>query len=138
MRKKKQEQTLELQKNSGDEHKKLIEYWVEKYHGMFSVKYDFKGGKDGAVIKRLLKTYGLETVKRMIDAMFQSNDQFYRTGGGYTLTVLSANSNKLAQSISRKDSVIDRFSEKGQRTVVNMAAVLNEREYLERKIKQNS
>ena len=85
---------------SGD-HPELIQYWVEKYQDKFGVKYDFKDGKDGSAVKRLLKVFELETAKKLVDLIFVSDDPFYRTGGGVTLSILSANSNKLAQQINR-------------------------------------
>jgi len=109
------------------DHDKAIEYWCSKYLDRFKIKYDFRGGKDGDAVKRLLATFGLEVFCRIVDQIFVSDDPFYRTGGGLTLTVLKANANKLAQEIVRQDDVLDRFSEKGRKTVINIAKVLQAR-----------
>lgn len=117
-----------LLSESNSDHRKAVEYWCSKYLDRFNVKYDFRGGKDGDAIKRLLATFGLEIFCQIVDQIFLSDDPFYRTGGGLTLTVLKANANKLAQEIVRQDSPLDKLSEKGRRTAVNIANVLRKRE----------
>lgn len=113
-------------KKSAD-HKKAVEYWCSKYIDRFQVKYNFLEGKDGATVKRLLSAFGFEVYCKLVDQIFVSNDPFYRTGGGLTIAVLQANSNKLAQEIARQDDVLDKFSEKGRKTVINIAKVLQAR-----------
>lgn len=83
------------------DHKAIIGYWYQKYEEFYKIKYDFKGAKDGEIIKRLLKVYGYEQMVKLVDALFESTDPFYESGGGRTLGVLSANSNKLAQQLSK-------------------------------------
>lgn len=111
---------------SGD-HKEAIEYWCSKYLDTFKIKYDFRSGKDGMAVKRLLATFGLEVLCQIIDRMFTSDDPFYRTGGGRTLTVLSANANKLAQELARQDSFLDQLSEAGRATYLAGQEVLRAR-----------
>lgn len=113
-------------KKSAD-HKKAIEYWCSKYLDQFKIKYDFRAGKDGMTVKRLLATFGFEVFCQLVDRIFASDDPFYRTGGGRTLTVLSANANKLVQELARKDSFLDQLSEAGRATYLAGQEVLRAR-----------
>jgi len=106
------------------DHQTVIDFWCQTYSESYGVKYDFKAGKDGAIVKRLLKTYGLHGAIQLIKTMFASSDPFYQNGGGRTLAVLSANSNKLAQESIREKSGLSSYSEKAQKSIKNMERVL--------------
>ncbi|MFH1891570.1 MAG: replication protein [Candidatus Zixiibacteriota bacterium] len=110
------------------DHQSLIDHWCRKYSEFYGVKYDFKDGKDGAIVKRLLKIYGLDGAVELIETMFASSDPFYQSGGGRTLAVLSANSNKLAQECIRIKSGFAGYSEKTQKSIRNMEKVLKSME----------
>lgn len=88
-----------LSKDNTGEHKEAIRYWHEIYKKYVGIPYNFNGGKDGSIIKRLLKVYGLEKLKEIMMALITSDDEFYRKRSGRTLGVLSACSNKLAESL---------------------------------------
>lgn len=64
------------------------------YTAQFHEKPNINGPKDGALLKKLLKSHGLEAVKGRIDNMLQSKDAFIR-GSGCTIGVLSSQWNKL-------------------------------------------
>ena len=44
------------------DHQQTIQYWSDKYMNRYGIEYVFKGGKDGAAIKRLLKAWGLSLI----------------------------------------------------------------------------
>ncbi len=117
-----------LLSETSSDHKKAVEYWCSKYLDRFQVKYDFRAGKDGMAVKQLLATFKLEGFCGLVDQIFLSEDPFYRTGGGLTLTVLKANANKLAQEIARQDSPLDRFSDKSRETFMAGVRVLKKLE----------
>ena len=98
------------------DHKMAIEYFCRGYEDKIGVKYAFKGGRDGKLISGLLKQWGLEKLKFLIDTMFTSTDEFYRTKGGYTIGVLSANENRLVQEAKRKYDGTDKLNEAGAAT----------------------
>ncbi len=79
------------------DHGKAIKFFCDSYESFFSQKYNFKKGKDGANVKRLLETYGLETFKQLVRRLFDSRDKFIRESDR-GIGVLSGCSNKLAQN----------------------------------------
>ncbi len=81
-------------------HKEAVVYFCKKYHKHFNIKYDFTK-KDGAIVKRLLGTHGLKTLKLLIDRLFLTDDDFVAKQAGRTLGVLSACSNKLGQEVAK-------------------------------------
>lgn len=94
------------------------------------------GGKDGKVMSELLKAWsdaekdptGINSVKLLIDTLFESTDQFYEKGGGRTIGVLSACANKLAQEAQRKHQGQDQLSPAGEATARAAARLLEEDE----------
>lgn len=89
------------------DHQAIVSFWCEKYEKVYGVKYAFSGGKDGTIIKRLLKVYGKPKLTKIIEAMFDSNDPFYESRGdkcgGRTIGILSGTANKLAQGLAEKE-----------------------------------
>jgi DNA-binding transcriptional regulator YhcF (GntR family) len=109
------------------DHHRAIAYFCDMYLTTTGVKYDFKSGKDAALVKRLLKTYGLQTFKQLTDQLFASTDPFImQTDRG--IGVLSACSNKLMQEIRNKDAPLQRLSPAGQTSWHNLQAVLKRME----------
>jgi hypothetical protein len=84
-------------KSNINPHKFIIGYWHHRYQEHYGIDYAFRGGKDGNLIKNLLKRLHPELIIIAIDQLFLSQDDFYETGGGRTIGVLSANINKLLQ-----------------------------------------
>ncbi|MHB8122626.1 MAG: hypothetical protein ACYDG4_10775 [Desulfuromonadaceae bacterium] len=74
--------------------KNSIDYYFQSFLQKFGEKPAINGKKDGAILKRLLGTYGEDRLKGLIDAFFQSEDKFIKDSG-YTIGVLSSQVNKL-------------------------------------------
>jgi len=74
--------------------KRIIDYYFQKFVGKFGEKPVIDGKKDGAIIKRLLRTYGEEKLKGLIDRFFESTDLFI-VSSGYTIGVFKTQINKL-------------------------------------------
>jgi hypothetical protein len=71
-----------------------LAHYQAGYTTVFHEKPNINGSKDGALLKKLLKSHGLEAVKGRIDNMFHSKDAFIR-GSGCTIGILSSQWNKL-------------------------------------------
>jgi hypothetical protein len=74
--------------------KRLIDYYHDRFVDKFGEKPVIDGGKDGAIIKKLLGTYSEEKIRELIDAFFESDDPFI-TRSGYTIGCLKTQVNKL-------------------------------------------
>jgi len=123
------ENEIENSSNKSD-HSKLVAYWCRRYEDTYGHPYDFKDGKDGRLVKRLLNRFGFDVTVQLVDALFESDDEFYnaKTGGGRTIGVLTANSNKLIQMISSDKSQMSRFSKTTQRSIANLSRALESME----------
>ena len=102
----------------------MIAYWMEKYLEFYDTKYRFQAGKDGSLMKGLLKDFTPDQVRALIDQIFLSDDDFYETGGGRTIGILSANANKLIQEIKRGRNPIANLPKTMQDNVNVTAAYL--------------
>jgi len=80
------------------DHKKLIEYFYQKYQDKIGGKYAFSWGKDGATVKRLLSAFGLELAMQIVDQFFRTSDEFVQKAG-YSIGVLASQANKMVQEI---------------------------------------
>jgi hypothetical protein len=114
----KQEQNVGAEKNpapkrthrkqtSSPDHKLAVTYWRERFQEIFKTPYAFQSGKDGKIISLLLRGYGLEQTKRIIDRFLTVKEDFYDRGPGRTLGVLWSNVNKLSVEVTERE---DRFS----------------------------
>jgi phage replication O-like protein O len=88
----------DLKKSDKTEFKEFVEWWMREYHNRFAVKYDFKPGKDGAIIKRLLSTFGLPLLKTMAELYLADDDEFV-IKNGYSLGLFSTKSNAYAMRV---------------------------------------
>ena len=95
-----EENRREEKQRAADTVKALIDYYHERYSAAFQEKPHIDGGKDGAALKQLAATHGVEAVKRRIDAMLSSTDAFI-AGSGRTIGVLRSCWNKLGMSVAR-------------------------------------
>jgi hypothetical protein len=77
--------------------KRLIDHYFNCFVKKFGERPAIDGKKDGAIIKRLLSTYGEDKLKGLIDAFFESTDPFIRQSG-YTIGVFKTQVNKLITS----------------------------------------
>lgn len=76
----------------------LIKHYHDGYLARFGEKPNILGRKDGALLKGLASTHGVEAVRRRIDAMLDSKDEFI-AGSGRTIGVLSTCWNKLGGAL---------------------------------------
>lgn len=65
-------------KESHSEHTKFVEWFCEGYETAYQVKYNFKGGRDGKIVKDMLTKHGFAGLKRIAQAMFDSDDKWDR------------------------------------------------------------
>lgn len=117
---------LDHSSETSSDHREAIKYFTETYQKEIGAKYDFKSGKDGKLIKDLLKTFNLEQLKALIDQLFKTKDQFIISQAGRTIGILSACSNKLVQEFKRDSLGLSKLSPAGQATMLNLAEVLRE------------
>jgi len=84
-----------------------IKVFIDYYHDQFLSKFEEKpiidGGKDGAIIGKLLKTHSLERLKELINAFFNSKDPFIQQSG-YTIGVFKTQINKLLTENKRSQN----------------------------------
>lgn len=74
--------------------KHLIDHHFQNYQRKFNKKYVVSGGKDGSLLKKLLKSLEKEEIKKLNDLFFQSDDPFVQKAG-YTIAVFFSQINKL-------------------------------------------
>lgn len=87
--------------NDMGEHTDFIKWFTDTYKSQFGFKYDFKSAKDAALVKRMLKNFGMERLKKMAQAMFDDNGEWIcSTDKG--LGILSNQSNKYALKVEGK------------------------------------
>ncbi len=115
-------------KVTNPDHKLVVEYFCQAYQNKIGATYAFHGKEDAGKIKTLLGRFNLPQIKTLIDTMFASNDEFYRTKGGYTIGVLLANDNKLVQELRRKVDDTNDMSALEAKNAATMAKVLQEME----------
>jgi len=84
------------------DHKEFVKFYCDEYEKRFGVKYGFDGGKDGAIIKRLLSTHGLSKLKEMAVQYFETDDQFIKGNMGHTIGGFKIKAQLIAESIAPK------------------------------------
>lgn len=84
------------------DHTKAVSYFCDLYLKKIGSKYDFKDSKDAAIIKRLLRTFGLEKLMAIFDQAFVTDDEWLKQAG-VNLGTISVKANKLAQEVARKE-----------------------------------
>ena len=77
-----------------DCHRDLTRVGRRQRHVLIGVKPDIKGVKDASILSRVIKNYGLDRTKQMIDTFLNSDDSFI-SSSGWTLGVFSFVINKL-------------------------------------------
>lgn len=91
-----------------------FQHYAEGYQAKFHEKPNINAGKDGALLKRLLKAHGLLEVNATIGLMFQSTDKFIAQSG-CTIGILSSQWNKIrtnghAEHSSEKSRNLERLT----------------------------
>ena len=83
--------------------REFLKYHGEMFKEKFEAIYKVDGGKEGAIIKRLLKTHSLEDLKKYDQVFFRMKDSFIE-GSGYTLGALEYNIHKVVVESKKKES----------------------------------
>ena len=73
----------------------FFDWWAEKYRHSFDVPYDFDGGKEGRLIGAKLKAFGLDRLEELAVRFFDTDDDWVRERGGFTIGVFCSQINKL-------------------------------------------
>jgi len=81
----------------------FLKYHGEMFKGRFGATYKANFGKDGAIVKRLLKTDSLEDLKKYDEVFFRMKDPFIE-GSGYTLGIFENQINKIVVESKKKES----------------------------------
>lgn len=71
-----------------------IDYYHDSFVKKFNTKPLISGGKDGALMKKVVDTYGIDKTKELLDKYFLSKDEFV-VNSGYTISVFYSQINKL-------------------------------------------
>ncbi|TCL40015.1 hypothetical protein EV210_101215 [Anaerospora hongkongensis] len=84
---------------SNKESKRIKKHTVmDHYHDLFFEKFEEKpfinGGKDGALLKKVINTYGEEKTRSLLTTFFNSEDKFIRDSG-YSIGAFISQINKL-------------------------------------------
>lgn len=82
--------------------KPFLSFYKEQFKANFSTEPIIEWGRDGAIIKNLLKEIPLENLKLLLDSFFSSEDAFIR-GSGYTIPIFKSQINKLKVSGINKE-----------------------------------
>lgn len=87
----------------------FINYAFDSFENAFNKKMMVDGKKDGAIVKKLLGTYGLDTLKDLWDAFMQSDDPFIYDAG-ISIGVFKTQVNKLISSRDPVNPLISKSS----------------------------
>jgi phage replication O-like protein O len=74
--------------------KEFFSFFCDSFNRKFGEKYTVNGGKEGQLIKRMLKVQSLDTLKLCAKGLFESNDPYIQKAG-YTIGILYSQINKL-------------------------------------------
>lgn len=72
----------------------VMDYYYELFVDRFGVKPFINGGKDGALLKKVVSTYGEEKARGLLSDFFASEDRFIRESG-YSIGAFVSQVNKL-------------------------------------------
>ena len=77
-------------------HHEYISWMTRRVEEKFGTPYHFTGGKDGMIVKRLMKTFGLERLKQITEIVMQ--DEWVQERG-FSMGMLSGQANQAATRI---------------------------------------
>jgi len=75
--------------------KEFFTWWDIEYRRRIGEPYVINGGKDGALIKNLLRTFDLPKLQKYALGFLDSKDSWVQEHGGYTIGVFASQINKL-------------------------------------------
>lgn len=78
--------------------KEFFSLWDSEYQKRFSDPYHFNGGKEGSLIKALLRSYDFPRLNELALRFLDSKDPWVRENGGYTIGVFASQINKLVST----------------------------------------
>ena len=81
--------------------KEYIDWFAAEYQRRFNRSFHVTWGKEGMLVKGLLVTFDLATLKRCAVALFESEDPFYEKAGR-GIGTLSNQVNKVAEIADRR------------------------------------
>ncbi len=91
-------------KNPDSRIKEFVSWWNIEYPERFGERYHFIGGKDGFLIKNLLRTFDLPKLKTYALSFLDSKDAWVQEHGGYTIGVFASQINKLISTARATDN----------------------------------
>ena len=78
--------------------KEFFTWWAGEYEPRFGSGYSFSGSKEGALVKRALRTHDLSLLKDLALRFFNSKERWITEIGGYTIGVFVSQLNKLVST----------------------------------------
>jgi len=78
--------------------KEFVDWWHQEYQKRFSDPYHHNGGKEGSLIKGLLRDYDLPKLQGIAGLFLDSTDPWVQQTGGYTIGVFASQINKLVST----------------------------------------
>ncbi len=91
-------------KNSDPRIKEFFTWWDIEYQRRIGEPYVISGGKEGSLIKNLLRTFDLPKLKKYALRFLDSKDSWVRERGGYTNGVFASQFNKLTSTAKAIDN----------------------------------
>lgn len=91
-------------KNSDPRIKEFFTWWDIEYQRRIGEPYVISGGKEGSLIKNLLRTFDLPKLKKYALRFLDSKDSWVRERGGYTIGVFASQFNKLTSTAKAIDN----------------------------------
>ena len=76
----------------------FLDRWHKEYLLRFNEPYVFQGGKEGRLLKTLLRNYHLPRLEQLALHFFESADPWVRQYGGFTIGVFASQINKLVST----------------------------------------
>ena len=96
--------TLKKESISHSETKLFLTFYAQQFKNEFGTDPVIEWGKDGKIIKGLLKFIPLENLKNLLNKFFSSEDKFIQKSG-YTIGVFKSQLNKLKIGAGTKDGM---------------------------------
>lgn len=75
--------------------KEFFDWWDREYRERFPDPYNFNGGKEGSLVKRLLRNYNLSRLQDLARRFLDSKDPWVQQKGGFTIGVFASQINKI-------------------------------------------
>ena len=91
-------------KTSDSRIKEFFTWWDIEYQRRIGEPYVINGGKDGALIKNLLRTFDLPKLQKYALGFLDSKDSWVREHSGYTIGVFASQINKQTSIAKANDN----------------------------------